>query len=105
MAAVDTYAYDQAGNRIGHTNAQNAAEKTYYDSLGRVIRNVSFAGAATTYSYAYDNTIAGAGGRKVGGWTKTTTEPTAQHSMQDRQDQFGRITSHGLWRSCLQLQL
>jgi YD repeat-containing protein len=93
VAAVDTYSYDQAGNRISHTNTLGEIEKTYYDNLGRVTQTTSFAGNSTLYSYAYDSTIVGVGGKQVGGWVKTTTDPTG-HTMLDNQELFGRVVSH-----------
>jgi YD repeat-containing protein len=93
VAAIDLYAYDQAGNRISHTNAANATEKTYYDSLGRVLRTTTFGGNATSYGYSYDNTTVGLGGKQVGGWVKTTTDATG-HTMQDTQELFGRVVLH-----------
>jgi YD repeat-containing protein len=103
--SYDEYAYDAAGNRVSHTTSSKVGdatqiantrqiEKTYYDSLGRVIKSTSFQGFNTNYSYAYVNNIVGIGGAtNVGGWQKTTTD-TMGRTLVDKTDMFNRVTWH-----------
>ena len=93
VSALDSFGYDQASNRITRTNAQGSVEKTYYDSLGKVVQDTSFSGDITTYSYSYDAAILGAGAVQVGGWLKTTTDGTGR-TLLDKQDVFGHTTWH-----------
>ncbi|WKB56040.1 LysM peptidoglycan-binding domain-containing protein [Eleftheria terrae] len=89
--ASDHYAYDAAGQRISHTNALGATERTWYDSQGRVTKTSSFAGHETRYQYVYRFDIALSADRIVGGWEKTVTDATKRTSI-EHTDLFGRLT-------------
>ncbi|MFV1922206.1 MAG: LysM peptidoglycan-binding domain-containing protein [Methylotenera sp.] len=98
--AVDRYIYDEAGNRVAHTNAlgntagaANATSKTDYDSLGRVTGTRTNLGHATTYTYTYNPNVAGLGGATMSGWT-TTTKDAVGRTIIDTTDMFGRTYSH-----------
>jgi len=90
---VDQYQYDSLGNRIVTTDASGGRTRTYYDEIGRVIKQVSAAGRATQYSYAYDKIVLGAGGAQVGGWKITTTQADGR-TLVDQQDIDGRTSWH-----------
>ncbi|MCW7537965.1 LysM peptidoglycan-binding domain-containing protein [Aquabacterium sp. A7-Y] len=90
VRAIEAYSYDAAGQRITHTNALGKTEKTYYDSLGRVTKAASFAGALTRYDYRYLSNIVGNAGAQVGGWEKTTTN-AVNRKIIERSDLFGRL--------------
>ncbi|MCW7538237.1 LysM peptidoglycan-binding domain-containing protein [Aquabacterium sp. A7-Y] len=87
----DRYSYDEAGQRITHTGAYGNVEKTWYDSLGRVTKTRSFAGAEVKYTYSYLASIAGAGGIQVGGWQKSTVDATGRELV-EHTDVFGRLS-------------
>src|SRR5262249_30158344 len=76
---LDDYTYDAFGHRLTHVNAQGLTDKTFYDSLGRVIESDSDAGRSTKYGYAFSapglnaKFARAAGGANYGGWIKTTT--------------------------------
>ncbi|WP_249605546.1 LysM peptidoglycan-binding domain-containing protein, partial [Chromobacterium sp. IRSSSOUMB001] len=92
----DEYDYDSAGQRIAHRTSDGKAvsvETTRYDSLGRVLEAVSAASRHTTYSYAWDAQLKGAGGIVVGGWRTTTTNANNM-TMQDAVDWFGLKGEH-----------
>ncbi|MCP1290406.1 LysM peptidoglycan-binding domain-containing protein [Chromobacterium sp. S0633] len=92
----DEYDYDSAGQRIAHRTSDGKtvfAEATRYDSLGRVLETVSAASRHTTYSYAWDAQLKGAGGIVVGGWRTTTTNANNM-TMQDAVDLFGLKSEH-----------
>ncbi|WKB51634.1 LysM peptidoglycan-binding domain-containing protein [Eleftheria terrae] len=91
VRAVDRYDYDEAGQRISHTNALGHTEKMAYDSLGRVTKATSFQGVVTEYAYVYRSDILGNAGLQVGGWEKTT-KGTAKRTSIERSDVFGRMT-------------
>jgi YD repeat-containing protein len=98
---ADTYVYDALGRRIQHTNALRWVDKTYYNSLGRVVRSVSAGGRETTYTYAFvaagtvasSGGIISAGGANLGGWQLTTLGADGRKTV-DRSDYFGRTTWH-----------
>jgi YD repeat-containing protein len=92
QAAWETYEYDQLGNRIATTNVLGRA-RAYFDREGRVSKTTSIEGRSTTYAYTYYTSIAGAGGRQVGGWQKVTTLIGGKVSYENK-DVFGRMT----WR-------
>ena len=92
-ASEDRYEYDEAGNRIAHTNALGQRERTYYDSLGRVIRTLSFESRSTSYSYQYSSSLTGLGGVQTGGIIKTTTDANGR-TMVDSTDIFGHLLAH-----------
>jgi YD repeat-containing protein len=89
--SYDDYDYDQAGNRIAHTDALGNRETYLFDGQDRVRRHASFAGRQTRYDYAYQATIGG-----IGGYEKTTTTvgTTGNDTQLDRTDYFGRIRWH-----------
>ncbi|MBK4734904.1 phospholipase effector Tle1 domain-containing protein [Noviherbaspirillum pedocola] len=92
-AAYDVYEYDEAGNRIAHTNALGLTERTYFDSLGRVVRAVSYEGRVTRYDHAYSAIVAASGGVGHSGYRKTTTDANGR-TLIDSTDLFGRLLSH-----------
>jgi YD repeat-containing protein len=92
-ASVDSYEYDQAGNRIAHINALGHRERTYFDSLGRVTRAFSFEGRSTTYTYRYAADLTGVGNLQTGGFIKTTTDANGR-MLVDSIDLFGRTLAH-----------
>ncbi|WKB55622.1 LysM peptidoglycan-binding domain-containing protein [Eleftheria terrae] len=87
----DRYTYDEAGQRITHTGAYGDVEKTWYDSLGRVTKTRSFAGAEVKYTYTYLASIAGAGGIQVGGWKQSTVDAMGRELV-EHTDLFGRLS-------------
>lgn len=89
----DHYDYDEAGNRIRHTNALGYSDKTYYDSLGRVTQAVNAFNIATTINYSFDSNIVGIGNVPIGGYRKTTTDANGK-TLIDEIDYFSRITKH-----------
>jgi YD repeat-containing protein len=93
LRAVDTYAYDAAGNRVRHTNALNKSADTAFDSLGRVVRYQSYGNTVNTYGYQWDGTIAGLGGAGGGGWVKTETDALSR-TLIDKIDLYGRSRWH-----------
>ncbi|WP_390342926.1 hypothetical protein ACFJIS_21260 [Variovorax boronicumulans] len=94
--AFDVYQYDALGQRIAHQNALGFRERTYYDSLGRVVRYISAEGRAVNYAYTYDKTIGSAGGVNTGGWVYTTTDATGRVQTL-KNDVFGRT----MWKQDL----
>jgi YD repeat-containing protein len=102
--SYDAYAYDAAGNRISHTTSSDIttaqkvidsvqAEKTFYDSLGRVTKTTSFMGFETNYAYTYVSNIIGIGSATVAGWQKTTTDAVGR-TLEDKTDMFNHVTWH-----------
>lgn len=93
----ETYEYDQAGNRIAHTNELNKRDVTLYDSLGRVRTTTSAGGVSVIYDYAYFAEIYGnglSGSRaQIGGYRLTTTLGDG-YTLIDNVDYFGRTTEH-----------
>src|SRR6185295_3854441 len=96
--SYDTYAYDQAGNRISHTKGTTNStttytEKMYFDSLGRMRTYQSFTGLSTSYAYTYDANTKGVGGLAVGGYQRITTQSDG-HAVTDKIEYFGRTSWH-----------
>jgi YD repeat-containing protein len=93
-ALVETYTYDQAGNRILHEmNAlPGGTEKTFFDSLGRVTGTKTFEGVAVIYSYDFDANIAGVS--STGGYKKLTWRTNDAKISYDSEDYFGHLTQH-----------
>ena len=85
VTRFETFDYDLHGRRISRTNANGNTEKTYYDDVGRVIRNVDFGGIDTEYRYSYN--------MGTGGITKTTTLADGK-TMVDTLGYFGQLISH-----------
>lgn len=92
-ASEDRYEYDEVGNRIAHTNALGQRERTYYDSLGRVVLTASFESRVTSYAYQYSSTLRGLGGAQTGGMVKTTFDANGRGATEST-DMFGRLLSH-----------
>jgi YD repeat-containing protein len=92
QGSYETYEYDSAGQRIATTSVLGRT-RTYYDIEGRVSKVTSIEGRSTTYAYAYDSTITGAGGVQVGGW-KTVTTMSGGMVARENKDVFNRMT----WR-------
>lgn len=92
---VDFYAYDGLGQRIQHWNSQFGAtwkEQTVFDREGRVVSQTDLDGLATTYSYAWDQTLATTGLGAFGGWIKTTAHASGKVGV-EKFDTFGRLTA------------
>ncbi|MEH3101101.1 putative toxin [Sphingomonas adhaesiva] len=81
---IDTYGYDQFGQRLLHRTNANAGwvyEKNDYDGLGRASRQVDFSGYATTTAYDWDGTLATGGMGTFGGFVTTTTVANGRTSV------------------------
>ncbi len=81
---IDTYGYDQFGQRLLHRTNANATtlyEKSDYDGLGRTSRQVDFSNFVTTTSYGWDGTLATAGMGTFGGFVTTTTAANGRTSI------------------------
>ena len=92
--------YDEAGNRITQAATPDASSslasytsKTYYDSLGRVSKVLTPAGRSSNYTYVWDAAIKSTGGRVVGGWRQTVSDPMGR-TVIDEIDAYGRTTAH-----------
>ena len=73
------------------TIGSNLKAETEYDAEGRVISQTARGGDVTTYSYAWNGSLATAGIGTFGGWTQTTTY--ANHkTLTVEADIFGRQT-------------
>ncbi|WP_197046841.1 deaminase domain-containing protein [Paucibacter sp. KBW04] len=96
---TESYTVNALDQRIAHTDALGQTDKTWYDSLGRVIQTRSAQGRDTSYNYQYiaagstSSPILGAGGANLGGYQLTTTSSDGR-SLIDRVDYFGRTTWH-----------
>ncbi|WLQ11599.1 type IV secretion protein Rhs [Hahella aquimaris] len=106
----ERYSYDEAGNRITHTNAANFQQKYFYDGEGRITKHISFDDGdisnnsakwerrETYYKYSYDAEIGGIGGfRKTtenGLNTETNANYRTNHLLTDDVDYFGKIRYH-----------
>lgn len=91
LHSYDAYEYDEAGNRIAHTNARGFRERYLIDGLNRIVSHRSFENHETTYQYTWLADLAG-----IGGYEKvTTTEGVlGADTVVDREDYFGRIRYH-----------
>lgn len=95
-ATYEIYSYDEDGQRIRHQvaqtayapNAEDKTEKTYFDSLGRIVKTASFTGVVVSTAYAWDAMIGG-----TGGWQKTITLADGKAAV-DKTDAFGRLRWH-----------
>ena len=71
---IDSYAYDQFGQRIQHSNSQltsSVSEKASYDALSRTVSKTDLSGNQITTGYSWDSALAVTGVQ--GSWTETTT--------------------------------
>lgn len=94
----ETFAYDELGHQVAHTNAVRGINRTYYDDAGRVTKTIDADGLVTTIAYGYSfDQIYGVAGKKVGGWQKVTTVGVGTgdaHTSYENSDYFG----HATWR-------
>ncbi|MEN2790519.1 LysM peptidoglycan-binding domain-containing protein [Sphingomonas oligophenolica] len=100
---IDTYVYDQFGQRIQHGNNEYnytgyssyygapytvlQLEKSNYDALGRVIGQTDLSGYVTTTAYAWDGTLStsiNGTATNFGGWTETTTYANSRTTISKR---------------------
>jgi|GEM_PF-3145620 len=106
----ETWQYDEQGNRISHTvsgklNQQltqgSLTDKTFYDSLGRVIKTVTAANIVTSINYTWSSSIVGLANNVIGGYIKTTTtegvsteQQVSTNILKDYIEYFGRTVKH-----------
>nr|WP_312825251.1 hypothetical protein [Acinetobacter oleivorans] len=89
---IDTFTYDELGNRLSATNALKNTTTTDYDALGRVVQSKTAEGVTTKVDYVYDATISNLNGTK-GGIKRTETDGLGK-TLVDEQDYFGRTIKH-----------
>ncbi|WP_431256772.1 hypothetical protein ACQ86G_18980 [Roseateles chitinivorans] len=94
----ERYEYDGLGQRTRRTDAAGTVEKTFYDSLGRVIQTASGTGATVQYQYTAvargaADPVLGLGALDAGGYRRTTVNADGR-SLVDEIDYFGRTTWH-----------
>ncbi|WP_431256769.1 hypothetical protein ACQ86G_18965 [Roseateles chitinivorans] len=95
----ERFTYGLEGQRITHTNASGVVDKTFYDSLGRVVKTVSGSGAETRYDYVrveagnVSDPVLSVGDLNLGGYRRTTYNPDGR-TLVDEIDYFGRTTWH-----------
>jgi YD repeat-containing protein len=92
LQLIDYYAYDVLGQRVAHWNSQFGAgyqEKTEYDALGRVTKEIDYMGTATSYAYSWSAGATTSGLATYGGWVTATTNK-AGRTQTETQDVFGR---------------
>ncbi|WP_336928352.1 LysM peptidoglycan-binding domain-containing protein, partial [Acinetobacter oleivorans] len=89
---IDTFTYDELGNRLSATNALKNTTTTDYDALGRVVQSKTAEGVTTKVDYVYDATISSLNGSK-GGIKRTETDGLGK-TVVDQQDYFGRTIKH-----------
>ncbi|MEI1732463.1 LysM peptidoglycan-binding domain-containing protein, partial [Acinetobacter baumannii] len=89
---IDTFTYDEMGNRLSATNALKNTTTTDYDALGRVVQSKTAEGVTTKVDYVYDATISNLNGTK-GGIRRTETDGLGK-TLVDEQDYFGRTIKH-----------
>ncbi|MEQ1540682.1 MAG: DUF6531 domain-containing protein [Novosphingobium sp.] len=96
---VDSYAYDQFGQRIRHTNNLYGAaviEKTAFDALGRTTVQGDMGGNLTTTAYTWNGTLGASGLAVTGGWSETTQYLSAgvvARTKVEASDLFGHYVS------------
>ena len=92
---VDSYTYDQLGQRTQHWNNQFGSsykEYTDYDAQGRITKTVDYEGGTSgtiTYAYAWNGALTTSGLATFGGWTKTTYQYGS--AATESTDVFGRV--------------
>ncbi|MGE8600899.1 MAG: LysM peptidoglycan-binding domain-containing protein [Acinetobacter calcoaceticus] len=89
---IDTFTYDELGNRLSATNALKNTTTTDYDALGRVVQSKTAEGVTTKIDYVYDATISNLNSSK-GGIRRTETDGLGK-TLVDEQDYFGRTIKH-----------
>ncbi|WP_447500680.1 LysM peptidoglycan-binding domain-containing protein, partial [Acinetobacter oleivorans] len=89
---IDTFTYDELGNRLSATNALKNTTTTDYDALGRVVQSKTAEGVTTKVDYVYDATISNLNSSK-GGIKRTETDGLGK-TVVDEQDYFGRTIKH-----------
>ncbi|MGQ1620992.1 LysM peptidoglycan-binding domain-containing protein [Acinetobacter baumannii] len=89
---IDTFTYDELGNRLSATNALKNTTTTDYDALGRVVQSKTAEGVTTKVDYVYDAAISSLNGTK-GGIRRTETDGLGK-TVVDEQDYFGRTIKH-----------
>ncbi|WP_445405333.1 LysM peptidoglycan-binding domain-containing protein [Acinetobacter pittii] len=89
---IDTFTYDELGNRLSATNALKNTTTTDYDALGRVVQSKTAEGVTTKVDYVYDATISNLNSSK-GGIKRTETDGLGK-TLVDEQDYFGRTIKH-----------
>jgi YD repeat-containing protein len=89
---IDTFTYDELGNRLSATNALKNTTTTDYDALGRVVQSKTAEGVTTKVDYVYDASISNLNSSK-GGIKRTETDGLGK-TVVDEQDYFGRTIKH-----------
>ncbi|SSR04610.1 Rhs family protein [Acinetobacter baumannii] len=89
---IDTFTYDELGNRLTATNALKNTTTTDYDALGRVVQSKTAEGVTTKVDYVYDASISNLNSSK-GGIRRTETDGLGK-TVVDEQDYFGRTIKH-----------
>ncbi|XZW37053.1 LysM peptidoglycan-binding domain-containing protein [Acinetobacter baumannii] len=89
---IDTFTYDELGNRLSATNALKNTTTTDYDALGRVVQSKTAEGVTTKVDYVYDASISNLNSSK-GGIRRTETDGLGK-TLVDEQDYFGRTIKH-----------
>ncbi|MFV5535565.1 LysM peptidoglycan-binding domain-containing protein, partial [Acinetobacter pittii] len=89
---IDTFTYDELGNRLSATNALKNTTTTDYDALGRVVQSKTAEGVTTKVDYVYDASISNLNSSK-GGIRRTETDGLGK-TVVDEQDYFGRTIKH-----------
>ncbi|MBE2166794.1 RHS repeat protein, partial [Acinetobacter oleivorans] len=89
---IDTFTYDELGNRLSATNALKNTNTTDYDALGRVVQSKTAEGITTKVDYVYDASISNLNSSK-GGIKRTETDGLGK-TLVDEQDYFGRTIKH-----------
>ncbi|EXR78371.1 lysM domain protein [Acinetobacter baumannii 541915] len=89
---IDTFTYDELGNRLTATNALKNTTTTDYDALGRVVQSKTAEGVTTKVDYVYDASISNLNSSK-GGIRRTETDGLGK-TLVDEQDYFGRTIKH-----------
>lgn len=89
---IDTFTYDELGNRLSATNALKNTTTTDYDALGRVVQSKTAEGVTTKVDYVYDTSISNLNSSK-GGIRRTETDGLGK-TLVDEQDYFGRTIKH-----------
>jgi YD repeat-containing protein len=95
VTLTDSYAYDGLGQRIKHWNSEFGTADvatTDYDYAGRIVKQVDFAGHATTNAFAWSPSASDSGLGAFGGWVETTVNSSGLTSTATI-DIFGRTVA------------